>query len=648
LEDYILLWDRAYFRLLDVRQGALKAGERKLGYRMPACGYLLTLRGDGRVRVDGKTYEASRFHVLHAGKGSVLDLIAGDEDLAYYLIFYKGVLANAFAPLFNFADVRESFGANYGYRPAEPLALYEIAATMHLRWETEDRLDKLEAKAWFLRFVHETLRQLRKSGRGRASDLAEQAARYIESRYAEPITLEMLAESLECGAQQLLRLFKSRMKLTPIHYLIQIRIERAKELLLLTDANLQDISERVGYPDSYYFNRLFKKYEGMPPMKYREQARKAGREKDNPFRQAVLSIGSERSVAYIDSDNHYRYRRKEEPAMNASARLGMTATLILCFSIFLGACSSGTATPSPTGSAAVATSSASPAVSASPSPETSTATKTVSTVNGEVAIPAHPQRIVADQYVASLIALGVAPIGAPGLHKLNPYLSEALEKVEDIGDVNGSLEKVVALAPDLILTEASGKDERYGELSKIAPTVSIPYGELKNAHEELTYFGKLLGREKEAEAWLAEYDRRIAEAKERVLKAVPAEATFTIMEMAEKSAWAYGDNFGRGGQAVYQALGFRPPEKVAKDIMEKQWAEVSFEAIPDYVGDYLILTSNTLKAEDLKGDPVLGTLDAVKNDRVYVWKEERSWYYDPIAVLTQTEELADWLTGMRK
>ncbi|MCQ6557218.1 ABC transporter substrate-binding protein [Paenibacillus mendelii] len=269
----------------------------------------------------------------------------------------------------------------------------------------------------------------------------------------------------------------------------------------------------------------------------------------------------------------------------------------------------------------------------------------LTTINGEIEIPVNPKRIIADQYLGSLIALGVTPIGTPGLHRQNPYLADALKGVEDIGDVNGSLEKVIDLQPDLIVTGAAEAEGRYDQLAKIAPTVSVPYGDLKNAHEELTYFGKLLGKEKEAEAWLAEYDRRIASARERVVKAVPADATFSIFEMAGKSTYVYGDNFGRGGQAVYQALGFKPPAPIAAEIMEKQWAELSNEVLPQYAGDYIILTSNDRTLEEIKADPVWSTLDAVKNDHMYVWKEERSWYYDPIAILSQTEEIAAWLTG---
>ncbi|MFJ3390196.1 MULTISPECIES: ABC transporter substrate-binding protein [unclassified Lysinibacillus] len=270
-------------------------------------------------------------------------------------------------------------------------------------------------------------------------------------------------------------------------------------------------------------------------------------------------------------------------------------------------------------------------------------TKTVQTTNGEIVIPTNPKRIVAEEYIASLLVLDVKPVGAPGLTLENYYLKEALKGVEDIG-VYGkpSAERILALKPDMIIT---GNGENYDALSKIAPTVVIPYGELKNAHEELTYFGELLGKEQEAKEWLAQYDQKIADAKAQVDAIIPEDASFSIIEDAGKTYYAYGDNFGRGGQPVYQALGRKPPVKVADEIMEKQWAEISEEVLADYTGDYIILTSNGNRTvEEYKKDPVWGSLPAVKNDHLYVWPEERSWYYDPTAVLAQVEELTNWLT----
>lgn len=269
--------------------------------------------------------------------------------------------------------------------------------------------------------------------------------------------------------------------------------------------------------------------------------------------------------------------------------------------------------------------------------------KTVTTSNGEIEIPVNPQRIVAEEYLGSLIALGVTPVGAPGLTLENMYFKEALSGVADTGTYGQmSPEKIISLQPDLII---SGVAENYEALSKIAPTVTIPYGELKNATEELTYFGKLLGKEQEAQQWLANYEQEIADAKQKVDAAIPQDASFSIIERTSDAMYVYGDNFGRGGQAVYQALGRKPPAGIADQLMEKQWAELSEETLPQYAGDYIILTSNVHTLEDLKNDPLWSSLPAVQQNHVYVWKEERSWYYDPIAILSQTKELAAWLTG---
>lgn len=272
--------------------------------------------------------------------------------------------------------------------------------------------------------------------------------------------------------------------------------------------------------------------------------------------------------------------------------------------------------------------------------------KTITTINGEIEIPVKPQRIVAEEYLGSLIALDIIPVGAPELTIKNYYYKDGLTGVSDTG-VYGkpSVENILALNPDLIIT-ANG--DNYEMLSKIAPTIVIPYGDLSGAHDELTYFGNLLDKQEEAKAWLLEYDEKIADAKRKVDAIIADDASFSIMEDGGKSTWVYGDNFGRGGQPIYQALGRKPPSGVADEIMEKQWAEISGEMLESYAGDYIIMTSNNRTVEDFKADPVWGSLPAVKEGHLYVWPEERSWYYDPIAVLAQTEELVTWLTSLKE
>lgn len=50
--------------------------------------------------------------------------------------------------------------------------------------------------------------------------------------------------------------------------------------------------------------------------------------------------------------------------------------------------------------------------------------------------------------------------------------------------------------------------------------------------------------------------------------------------------------------------------------------------------------------KDLQADPIWGSLPAIKNGKVYIWTEEQSWFRDPIALLKQTQDLAEWIIGL--
>jgi YesN/AraC family two-component response regulator len=62
-------------------------------------------------------------------------------------------------------------------------------------------------------------------------------------------------------------------------YLIEYRIERAKELLSLPGASIKQVSASCGYPDPNYFSRLFKKVTGLTPTTFSSEATEANDEK---------------------------------------------------------------------------------------------------------------------------------------------------------------------------------------------------------------------------------------------------------------------------------------------------------------------------------------------------------------------------------
>jgi len=67
--------------------------------------------------------------------------------------------------------------------------------------------------------------------------------------------------------------FKEKTGKTANQYITEIRMDKAKELLISSDAKIDFIAKSVGYSDGNYFAKIFKKYTGSNPSEFREKAR---------------------------------------------------------------------------------------------------------------------------------------------------------------------------------------------------------------------------------------------------------------------------------------------------------------------------------------------------------------------------------------
>ncbi len=94
---------------------------------------------------------------------------------------------------------------------------------------------------------------------------------FIENEYDKPISLETMANELDCSSSQLIHSFKKEMGTTPISYLNQVRMKKAARKLSETKNPIQEIAETVGILDSNYFVKCFKKVYGITPTAYRKK-----------------------------------------------------------------------------------------------------------------------------------------------------------------------------------------------------------------------------------------------------------------------------------------------------------------------------------------------------------------------------------------
>lgn len=101
-------------------------------------------------------------------------------------------------------------------------------------------------------------------------DEMEYARRYFIDHYNENINIEEFAQSRNMSISWFLRNFKQSTKLSPMQYILNIRMNNAVSLLETTEYNVTEISTIVGYDNPLYFSRVFKKMKGVSPSDYRK------------------------------------------------------------------------------------------------------------------------------------------------------------------------------------------------------------------------------------------------------------------------------------------------------------------------------------------------------------------------------------------
>ena len=95
--------------------------------------------------------------------------------------------------------------------------------------------------------------------------------RYIDEHFKEPITLDLLAEVVHVNKYHMAHRFTRDYGISPISYLLQLRLQDSCTLLRTTNHSLSQIAHIVGFSSPSYFSQIFRKSMGMTPSDYRAQ-----------------------------------------------------------------------------------------------------------------------------------------------------------------------------------------------------------------------------------------------------------------------------------------------------------------------------------------------------------------------------------------
>lgn len=649
LDDHIQVWNHSSVKVMDIRLAVLEPGESVQRYQLPAHSFIYVLDGHAQVRLDQLQYNMSRFHILHGGRGAFIDIVAEDR-LEYYLILYKAVMMLPSShPLLKHHGVDSSFRYQYAFIPGHPASLLLKLDDMYENWMTPDILHQFQARTLFYQFVHALLLQMKQQGiEPVAPDLLSQVLHYIQEHYMEPITLKSLAELFDCSVSYLTKLFKSRLNDSPIRLLAKVRVQAAAKILARRGTSLQEIAELVGYPDAHTLSRSFKKAYGMTPAQYRaaiSQTSNVIPDMPKLRTRSALVVTEPQCYSFNDYDSHLHLSGGLTMFKTSRSSSIATAALLLCFTLILSACAGGATVPNNLASGTVGESNVSQQKSAATSETSTPATRTYTDSRGTITIPAHPQRIVdlTGSAIGNLLVLGVKPVASTHDAMRNPYHQGMLEGIINLEE-GSNAEAILNLEPDLIITYDYLVDNQYEALSQIAPVVSLKYGGA-TPQELLLEFGKLTGKEKEAQTWVDHWNAKIANVKPKI-QAVVGNHTVSILQPYAKGIYAWGNKGARGGEILYRDFGLKAPSLIQKDLIDGEGtgASLSLEKLPEYAGDY-IFTSNW-GWDDGNPDVVYESniwkgLPAVKNKQVYFINTEGSFYNDPISLEAQLQFIVD-------
>lgn len=144
----------------------------------------------------------------------------------------------------------------------------QLEAGLLERMIKADTLDELEDD--MAEFIFQCIALMEKSTIAYSEGIVGRVAEYLQAHYMENINLKTISAEISVHPSYISRVFHEKTGSSFTDYLIEIRMQKAKQLLLNTNLNVSQISRQVGYNNEKYFSRSFKKWAGVTSQEYRQ------------------------------------------------------------------------------------------------------------------------------------------------------------------------------------------------------------------------------------------------------------------------------------------------------------------------------------------------------------------------------------------
>jgi AraC-like DNA-binding protein len=234
-------------------------------WRMPSVTvgqHILVLVVQGRVayRINGESIAAEKGDLLYIPTGTVRSA-ENDGTVPHrkYSALFHNTYPQGIVPLFDSNRFTKKRISNIDY-------VAKRFEALHREWQEEKPMYPFIASGILQELAGIASRETESGGISPTKWLlAEKMQRHIREHYREPLNVSEIAKLVQRSPNYAISLFKEVTGQTPVKYMQQLRIAEARNLLLGTDLTITEIADYLGFYDTSYFYKTFKKVTGLSP-----------------------------------------------------------------------------------------------------------------------------------------------------------------------------------------------------------------------------------------------------------------------------------------------------------------------------------------------------------------------------------------------
>lgn len=224
--------------------------------------------GKGHFHFNGKEHIITAGHmvVFRPKEPQKYEYYGTDQTEVYWVHFTGGNVKNILRSYGIKDDMRViDCGSGLDYQNHFRAMIQEI----QMQKEEYDEMAELHLRQ-ILITLHRYINHSNKVDNSQIAEEIDKATQYFTEHYNEEICIDDYAKDHNMSTSWFIRNFKQYIGVTPMQYILSIRIYNAETLLHSSLYNVSEVSNIVGYENPLYFSRIFKKAKGLSPSEYRK------------------------------------------------------------------------------------------------------------------------------------------------------------------------------------------------------------------------------------------------------------------------------------------------------------------------------------------------------------------------------------------